>query len=99
MAEVLPVGADMRPNFGQSRPWAYSRNRAAIRRLPGAQQLMAVNGRFRHSRRTAPDPLLPVGPWNSGRSGTFEFTGLRGFLRKSGGMMGSPNYKHSLVRA
>jgi hypothetical protein len=36
-AEVLPVAADMRPDFGQSGHWPEAHHRAAIRRIPAIQ--------------------------------------------------------------
>ena len=45
-----------RGQFGRSRPWAAAPEQAAMRLLPAVQPLMLVNGRFRHRRRTAPDP-------------------------------------------
>jgi len=56
------------PLIGQSRPWASGQHRAAMRQLPAAQPLMAVNGRFRHLRRTVPDPFRPVSFLQSCRS-------------------------------
>lgn len=57
---LLTSGAiSERELVGQSRLWTSGVNRAAMRQLPAAQTLMAVNGRFRQPRRTAPDPELP----------------------------------------
>ncbi len=45
-----------RRNFGQRRPCATVQNRAAMRRLPAAQPLMVVKGRFLTQPTGAPDP-------------------------------------------
>jgi len=56
LAKALYAAAGKRwQQIGQSRPWASGLSRAAMRQLPAAQPLMAVNGRFCHRRRTAPD--------------------------------------------
>ena len=47
----------------------------------------AVPGRLLPIGPTSSDPMLPLSFEESCRS-TFKFTGLRGFLRRSGGMMG-----------
>ena len=44
MDEQLSVAASMGPDLGQSRLWTSGPNRAAMRQLPVAQPLMAVNG-------------------------------------------------------
>lgn len=50
---MLSVAASMRPDLGQSRPWASCQNPAVERQLLAAQPQMTVNGYFRHRPGTA----------------------------------------------
>ena len=49
------MGWDEGLRFGQNGHWPDMLNQAVIHCLPAAQPLMAMNGCFRHPRRTAPD--------------------------------------------
>lgn len=48
--------------IGRSGLWVSGQNRTAMRKLPAADPLMAVNGRFRHRSGTAPDHMTKLLP-------------------------------------